>query len=118
MPTTTTGIFFVRKQRFAETSRDDNGFRLVLRLLDRQGPGATEAYAVTWRGAEAESWWREHASRIGPGTPLQVELHNPRSFPGLTGPETHASAHSLSLAPTAPSWQARTPQVPGHLATN
>ncbi len=107
MPTTTTGLFFVRKQKFVETAQDENGFRLTLRLLDRQGPGATEPYVVVWRGPEAYAWWAANGQQLSPGTPLHVELHNPRSFPGLTGPETRATASSLSLAPVAPSWAHR-----------
>jgi hypothetical protein len=104
MPTTTTGTFFVARQApIAATEGDE--FVLTLRLVDRQSPGCAEAYQVRWKGASARTWWDEHRAHLQPGTPLRVVLHNPRTFPGLRAPETHATVHTCELAPLAPSWQ-------------
>lgn len=119
MTTTTIGTFYLRKQQPVEATADERGFRLTLRLLDRQGPGAVEPYVATWRGPEAKAWWARHAQELTPGTPLQLQLHNPRSFTGPRGqPETHASVVRLELAPLAPSWRGAKPITQtGQLAT-
>lgn len=105
MPTVTTGLFFVaRRLPTAEVKADE--FTLTLHLIDRQAPGCAEPYVARWKGNYARTWWDEHNKRIQPGTPLRVVLHNPRTFPGLRAPETHATVHSCELAPLAPSWLA------------
>lgn len=105
MPTTTTGVFFVARQRLQAAADQRDGFKLTLRVVDNQGPGRVEPYLITWKGEEARTWWQANEQRIQPGTPLRLELHNPRSFPGLRAPETHATVHACTLAPLAPSWQ-------------
>lgn len=106
MPTVTTGTFFLARQRCVETSSSATGeFRLQLRLVDRQGPGRTEPYVVTWSGPAAQQWHAQHQHALVPGRGLQVRLLNPRSMQGLHAPETHAAVESCSLAPLAPSWQ-------------
>jgi hypothetical protein len=112
MPTTTTGTFFVRKTR-PRVEGAGSAFKLTLFVLDKQAHGA-EPYAVTWTGDLAAHWWREHGARIHAGTPLALVLHNPRSFPGMNSPETHATVHSCALAPLAPSWQAHAVGRPPH----
>lgn len=103
MPTITTGLFFVSRQRASATDSPD-GFVLTLRIVDNQGPGKVEPYVVTWAGAAARNWWREHEHHLQPGQPLALELVNPRSFPGMRAPETHAVVTRCELAPVAPSW--------------
>lgn len=103
MPTTTTGTFFLARQR-PQTSVEDGEFRLVLRVVDRQGANKTEPYVVTWAGPAAAMWFNEHGHQLQPGCPLELELHNPRSFaPRLAAPETHATVARLALGKPAPS---------------
>lgn len=108
MTTRTRGTFFLAKQHGARTDfkGPDGAFRVVLRVLDRQGTHKVEPYEVTWTGPAAAEWWQQHQG-IGPGTPLRLILMNPRSLLGRTGsPETHATVARCRLAPLAPSWQA------------
>jgi hypothetical protein len=109
MTTITTGTFFVGRKP-ARTDCDGDEFQLTLSLVDRQGPRAVEPYVVRWSGADAKQWWDEHGAHIGAGTPLTLTLINPRSFPGVHSPETHATVKSCALAPIAPSWMRSTEQ--------
>lgn len=103
MPTITTGTFYVTRQ--AVTASVEGGtFTITLHLVDRQGAHQVEPYVAQWRGEAARTWWQEHQQQVRPGTPLNLVLHNPRSFPGPRSPETHATVHSCDLAPLAPTW--------------
>lgn len=104
MPTTTTGVFFVARQLPASSCEGEE-FVLTLRVIDRQGPGRAEPYCARWVGEVARAWWLKNKAQIQAGTPLAMVLHNPRTFPGLRAPETHAAVHTCELAPVAPSWQ-------------
>lgn len=106
MTTVTTGLFFLRQQRAVEHDLVGEQFRLTLRVIDRQGPGKAEPYVVTWTGPAAAMWFNEHQAALTPGRPLNLELHNPRSYLGLRAPETHATVVRCALAPLAPSWNA------------
>lgn len=104
MPTITTGLFFVGKDRPTQpavsTHKDDTGtFVLKLRVVDNQGPRRVESYVVRWTGAEAQAWHAEHGA-LPAGTPLALELVNPRSIPGQFAPETHAQVQACRLMPT------------------
>lgn len=107
MPTITTGTFFMARKPARVGSADGGEFQLTLNLVDRQGQHATEPYVVRWTGTDAKHWWDEHGARIGAGTPLAMTLINPRSFPGMHSPETHATVKTCALAPVAPSWTRR-----------
>jgi len=104
MPTITTGTFFLSRSR-PETGQDANGaFRLTLRVLDRQGPHRVEPYVAHWSGPAAALWFNEHSHELQPGRPLDLELHNPHTLPGLRVSELHATVVRCSLARVAPSW--------------
>lgn len=109
MPTITTGVFFVGKQP-PQWSVEGDQFVLTLRVVDNQGPGRVEPYMVRWVGEAARTWWSEHQGLMTAGRPLHLQLVNPRSFPGLRAPETHATVAQCSLAPLAPSWQGQNTQ--------
>lgn len=107
MPTITTGMFFLARQRPTTGLSPDGDFQLTLRVNDNQGQHRVEPYQVTWAGNAAKNWWNEHQQRLQPGQPLALELVNPRTFPGLRAPETHATVIRCELAPVAPSWMRR-----------
>jgi hypothetical protein len=104
MATITTGTFFLGRKP-ARADSDGGEFQLTLHVVDRQGPRAVEPYVLRWSGADAKRWWAEHGASLGAGTPLLLTLLNPRSFPGVHSPETHATVQSCALAPVAPSWR-------------
>ncbi|WP_431113020.1 hypothetical protein [Variovorax paradoxus] len=104
MTTTTTGVFFVGKDypgRPAVTAdRDPDGsFVLRMRLIDNQGPGRIEGYAVRWVGPEAQAWRIAHMN-LKAGDALALTLVNPRSLLGTRGsPETTAQVVRCELLP-------------------
>jgi hypothetical protein len=119
MPTITTGMFFLARQRPSVDHTSDGEFRLSLRVNDNQGQHRVEPYLVTWTGNAAKNWWQEHQNHLQAGQPLALELHNPRAFPRMHGgPETHAAVIRCELAPVAPSWLRRaTPLTQNQSAT-
>jgi hypothetical protein len=107
MPTVTTGTFFLTRHKPVEhDTTPDGNFRLTLRAIDRQGPGRSEPYVLTWTGPQAALWFNEHQAELQPGRGLVLEVHNPRSMPGRVAPETHASVARCQLAALPPSWLA------------
>lgn len=106
MPTVTTGLFFLARQRPMAETLPDGTFRLTLHVRDKQAEHRVEPYVAVWAGNAAKSWWQEHGSRIQAGQPLALELHNPRCYVASRdiGPEIHAAVLRCELAPVAPSW--------------
>jgi len=105
--TTTTGLFFIGKDRpgraaVSATRNDADAFVLTMRVVDNQGPRAVEGYVVRWIGPEAAAW-REKHQNLKAGDALRLVLTNPRSMPGTFAPEIHAAIASCELLP------ARTP---------
>lgn len=103
MPTTTTGLFFVARDyanraAFSTHNDPDGTFILKVRVVDNQGPQRVEAYVVRWTGPQAKAFWDKHGP-LKPGTALELELLNPRSFPGLRSPEIHATVKQCRLMP-------------------
>jgi hypothetical protein len=103
MTTTTTGVFFVGKDRpgrpaVSEHTSDQSEFVLKMRLIDNQGPRAVEVYVVRWVGPDAAGWRARHPG-LKAGDALRLELINPRSMPGAHAPETHATISSCELLP-------------------
>jgi len=98
MPTITTGTFFVGRRGATAQSDPEHGFVLTLHVLDNQGKGRVEPYVVKWTGDAARTWWGAHGP-LKAGDALRMELVNPRTFPGLRAPETHAQARACELLP-------------------
>jgi len=103
MTTTTTGVFFVGKDRpgrpaISEHKSDAGEFVLKMRLIDNQGPRAVEIYVVRWIGPAAAAWRAQH-SDLSAGDALRLVLTNPRAMPGAMSPETHAAICSCELLP-------------------
>lgn len=103
MPTIVTGVMFVPKARPLAGRSADGTFQLTLRLLDRIGPGRTEAWLAHWSGSDAQAWWQEHQANLQPGTPLAVRLRSPRTHFDRLGrsPEIHAQLEHIEAAPRA-----------------
>ena len=107
MTTTTTGVFFVGKDRpgrpaVSEHKSDAGEFVLKMRVVDNQGPRAVEVYVTRWVGQAAAAWRAQHR-HLKAGDALRLVLTNPRAMPGAMSPETHAAISSCELLP------ARTP---------
>ena len=103
MTTTTTGVFFVGKDRpgrpaVSDYKTDAGEFVLKMRLIDNQGPRAVEVYVVRWIGPAAAAW-RSHHRNLKAGDALHLELMNPRSMPGAQAPEIHAAIKTCELLP-------------------
>lgn len=103
MTTTTTGIFFVGKDRpgrpaVSEHTSDAGEFVLKMRLIDNQGPRAVEVYVTRWVGPTAAAWRAAHRN-LKAGDALRLVLSNPRAMPGAMSPETHAAISSCELLP-------------------
>lgn len=103
MTTTTTGIFFVGKDRpgrpaVSEHTSDKGEFVLNMRLIDNQGPRAVEVYVTRWIGPTAAAWRVQHRD-LKAGDALRLVLSNPRAMPGAMSPETHAAISSCELLP-------------------
>lgn len=103
MPTVTSGLFFVAKDRPGRAAASaapaaDGSFAVTLRVVDNQGPRRVEPYVVRWAGAEASAWWDAHAP-LKAGDALALELLNPRAFPGFNAPEIHAEVSCCRLMP-------------------
>ncbi|SFQ41393.1 hypothetical protein SAMN05216567_115143 [Variovorax sp. OK605] len=103
MTTTTTGTFFVGKDRpgrpaVSEHKSDAGEFVLKMRLIDNQGPRAVEIYVTRWVGPAAAAWRAQH-STLKAGDALRLVLTNPRAMPGAMSPETHAAIASCELLP-------------------
>jgi hypothetical protein len=103
MTTTTTGVFFVGKDRpgrpaVSEHKSDAGEFVLKMRLIDNQGPRAVEVYVVRWIGPAAAAWRAQHRD-LKAGDALRLELANPRSMPGAQAPEIHAAIKACELLP-------------------
>lgn len=107
MPTITTGLFFVARQKPTTRQTPEDNFQLELRVVDNQGQHKVEPYLVTWTGNAAKNWWEEHQRHLQPGQPVALELVNPRSFPIARSAEIHAIVTRCELAPVAPSWLRR-----------
>lgn len=107
----TTGRFFLTNNRPVQTESrvDGSAFRLVLRVLDRQGDRAVEGYEVAWSGPAAAAWWAENQT-IQPGAALYLELLNPRAMPGHRGPVITATVLRCERAPFVPAGAADTQQ--------
>lgn len=102
MPTTTVGLFFIRQGRPSSPAvsvhKSDAGeFVLKLRLLDHQGTHK-EGYVVRWIGEDARAFYAAHPD-LKAGDALSLDLLNPRSLPGVTAPEIHASVRGCRLMP-------------------
>ena len=113
MTTTTTGVFFISKDRpgrpaVSEHKSDAGEFVLKMRLIDNQGPRTVEVYVTRWAGQAAADWRARHPD-LKAGDALRLVLTNPRAMPGAMSPETHAAITSCELLP------ARTP-APAHAA--
>ncbi|MDD0817182.1 hypothetical protein PSQ39_21285 [Curvibacter sp. HBC28] len=104
MPTTVTALMFMPRARPEASTARDGTFQLTLRLLDRLGPGRTEAWLAHWAGPAAQTWWAQHQSELQPGTPVRVQLTCPRThFDRLArSPEIHARVESLAIEPRHP----------------
>lgn len=103
MTTTTTGVFFVDKDRsgrpaVSEHKSDAGEFVLKMRLIDNQGKRAVEIYVVRWIGADAAAWRAQHRD-LKAGDALRLELTKPRSMPGAQAPEIHAAISKCELRP-------------------
>ena len=104
MTTTTTGVFFVGKDRgpkrpaVSEDWSDAGDFVLKMRVVDNQGPLRREVYVVRWTGPEAAAWRARHRE-LKAGNALRLQLTNPHSMPGLHVPEIHAAISSCELLP-------------------
>jgi len=103
MTTTTTGVFFVGKDRpgrpaVSEHKSDAGEFVLKMRLIDNQGPRAVEVYVARWVGPAAAAWRSQHRD-LKAGDALRLVLTNPRAMPGAMSPETHAAISSCELLP-------------------
>ena len=103
MTTTTTGVFFVGKDRpgrpaVSEHKSDAGEFVLKMRLIDNQGPRAVEVYVARWVGPVAAAWRAQHRD-LRAGDALRLVLTNPRAMPGAMSPETHAAISSCELLP-------------------
>lgn len=103
MTTTTTGVFFVCKDRpgrpaVSEHTSDHGEFVLKMRLIDNQGPRAVEVYVTRWAGPTAAAWRAAHRN-LKAGDALHLVLSNPRAMPGPMSPETHAVISSCELLP-------------------
>lgn len=103
MTTTTTGVFFVSKDRpgrpaVTEHKSDAGEFVLKMRLIDNQGPRAVEVYVTRWTGQAAAAWRANHTA-LKAGDALRLVLTNPRAMPGAMSPETHAVVTSCELLP-------------------
>ncbi|MET3915950.1 hypothetical protein ABID97_002732 [Variovorax sp. OAS795] len=112
MTTTTTGIFFVGKDRpgrpaVSEHKSDAGEFVLKMRLIDNQGPRAVEVYVARWVGPTAAAWRAKH-NDLKAGDALRLVLTNPRAMPGAISPETHAVITSCELLPARASAVAQT----------
>ncbi|MDM0011967.1 hypothetical protein QTH87_05880 [Variovorax sp. J22P168] len=103
MPTITSGLFFVAKDRpgraaIAAACDASGTFIATMRVFDNQGPRRLESYVVRWTGADARAWWDAHGP-LKAGDALALELLNPRSFPGFNAPEIHADVSRCRLMP-------------------
>lgn len=103
MTTTTTGVFFVGKDRpgrpaVSEHKSDAGEFVLKMRVVDNQGPRAVEVYVTRWVGQAAAAWRAQHRT-LKAGDALRLVLTNPRAMPGAMSPETHAAISSCELLP-------------------
>jgi hypothetical protein len=103
MTTTTTGVFYVNKDRpghpaISEHTSDAGEFVLKMRLIDNQGRRAVEVYETRWVGPAAAAWRAAHRN-LKAGDALRLVLSNPRAMPGTVSPETHAAISSCELLP-------------------
>lgn len=103
MTTTTTGVFFISKDRpgraaVSEHKSDAGEFVLKMRLIDNQGPRTVEVYVTRWVGQAAADWRTQHPD-LKAGDALRLVLTNPRAMPGAMSPETHAAITSCELLP-------------------
>ncbi|AGU51556.1 hypothetical protein VAPA_1c44830 [Variovorax paradoxus B4] len=103
MTTTTTGVFFVGKDRpgrpaVSEHTSNAGEFVLKMRVVDNQGPRAVEVYVVRWIGPSAAAWRAQHRN-LKAGDALRLELTNPRSMPGAQAPEIHAAIKTCEPLP-------------------
>ena len=98
MTTITTGLFFVSRTPAIARPDPALGFVLTLHLIDNQGEHKKEPYVVRWTGEQARAFWTAHGA-LAAGTPLEVELRNPRSFMGGRSPEIHAQVVRCELKP-------------------
>lgn len=101
MPTTVNALMFVPKARPQVAVAADGTFQLTMRLLDRLGPGRTEAWLAHWTGPEAMAWWNQHQAELQPGTPMRVQLTCPRIHFDRNArcPEIHARLQHIEFAP-------------------
>lgn len=101
-------ILILQKRGALPDYRGPGGaFRLLLRVLHDQGPHPTrpaptrkwEFYVVTWSGPAAAAWWEENQA-MPPGTPLELELVNPRVVTAHgCAPEIHATVTHCKRLP-------------------
>lgn len=98
-----TGILFMSNTAPVGATAADGTFCVTLLAMDRIGPHQVEPWRITWVGRDAYEFWCGLVHDLKPGQPISVELERIRTFTNGRngGPEIHAVATSIRLAPHA-----------------
>jgi len=101
MPMNHEGILFMGKvaARADFTSKGD--FRLLVPLLDKDGPRYQSRYLITWTGEEARAFWQQYAAQLNPGAVVKVRLKylNARFTHRDIPPDLTAQAQHIEIVP-------------------
>lgn len=91
------GTLFLSKQRPQVGTAADGVFQLQLLAMDRQGTHQVEPWRLTWAGAEAAAFWRNHQGAMTPGAVLQVQAERLRPHNTRLAAEVHARVLSMRV---------------------
>lgn len=110
-----TGTVYLGAVKPQATTAADGTFNLTLQAVDCQGAHQSEGWLLTWAGADAQAWHRQHASQLTTGAALRITCSRIRSHNmGRFGrAEIHAQVlHCVLLsAPARPPTTATRPPI-------
>lgn len=85
----------------ARLNKDSKGEPTVtLMCLDRIANHQVEPWVLFWKGQDAADFWQHNATKLQPGTPLNVTVENMRSHTAGRTVEITARVIGCELAPT------------------